>query len=105
MEVLGSAAGAGSGGAAAAEAHKFCLEANEAILHRVATGRPFSVLKYAMTLDGKIACKTGHSYWVSCGESRQVSHLISRLLNLTGVAPLGRRVPPGAEFNIVRLNI
>eukprot|EP00240_Pyramimonas_obovata_P002222 CAMPEP_0118926750 /NCGR_PEP_ID=MMETSP1169-20130426/4373_1 /TAXON_ID=36882 /ORGANISM="Pyramimonas obovata, Strain CCMP722" /LENGTH=457 /DNA_ID=CAMNT_0006868371 /DNA_START=263 /DNA_END=1632 /DNA_ORIENTATION=- len=71
VEVLGSAAGASSGGVSAAEAHRACLEANEAILHRVATGRPFSVLKYAMTLDGKIACKTGHSAWVSCGASRQ----------------------------------
>jgi len=38
---------------------------NEALLHRVATGLPFSVWKYAMTLDGKIATRTGHSAWVS----------------------------------------
>jgi diaminohydroxyphosphoribosylaminopyrimidine deaminase/5-amino-6-(5-phosphoribosylamino)uracil reductase len=29
-----------------------------------------SVLKYAMTLDGKIATHTGHSAWVSNADSR-----------------------------------
>lgn len=29
------------------------------------------VLKYAMTLDGKIATSAGHSAWVSCPASRQ----------------------------------
>jgi riboflavin-specific deaminase-like protein len=35
------------------------------LLHRAALGRPLSLLKYAMTLDGKIATYTGHSTWVS----------------------------------------
>ena len=34
------------------------------------TRRPFSVLKYAMTLDGKIATAHGHAAWVSSAESR-----------------------------------
>jgi len=38
---------------------------NRALLYRVATGRPFSVLKYAMTVDGKIATTSGHSSWVT----------------------------------------
>lgn len=42
-----------------------CLQANEALLHRAVLRRPMSVLKYAMTLDGKIATTTGHSAWVS----------------------------------------
>lgn len=41
------------------------LRVNEALLHRAVTGRPFSVWKYAMTLDGKIASSTGHSAWVT----------------------------------------
>jgi diaminohydroxyphosphoribosylaminopyrimidine deaminase/5-amino-6-(5-phosphoribosylamino)uracil reductase len=41
------------------------LRVNEALLHRVALGLPFSVWKYAMTLDGKIASSTGHSAWVT----------------------------------------
>lgn len=32
--------------------------------------RPLSVLKYAMTLDGKIATNMGHSAWVSSPQSR-----------------------------------
>ena len=35
------------------------------LLHRAVLHRPLSILKYAMTLDGKIATYTGHSAWVS----------------------------------------
>ncbi|KAK9907626.1 hypothetical protein WJX75_007205 [Coccomyxa subellipsoidea] len=49
-----------------------CLQVNEALLHRAVTGRPFSILKYAMTADGKIATSTGHSAWVSSPASRQL---------------------------------
>lgn len=48
-----------------------CLSVNEPLLHRATTKRPFSILKYAMTLDGKIAASTGHSAWVSCPAARQ----------------------------------
>ena len=47
---------------------------NEALLHRVATQLPFSVWKYAMTLDGKIATTACHSAWISgalCGGAGQ----------------------------------
>ena len=44
----------------------------QALLHRAATGRPFSVLKYAMTADGKIATSSGHSAWVSSTDSRKL---------------------------------
>lgn len=37
-------------------------------------GRPWVIAKWAMTLDGKIASRTGHSQWISCEESRQVVH-------------------------------
>lgn len=47
-------------------------QANEALLHRAALGRPLGVLKYAMTLDGKIAASSGHSAWVSSKDSRQI---------------------------------
>lgn len=49
-----------------------CISAVQALLHRAATGRPLSLLKYAMTADGKIACSSGHSAWVSSPDSRKL---------------------------------
>ncbi|MEO0532716.1 MAG: bifunctional diaminohydroxyphosphoribosylaminopyrimidine deaminase/5-amino-6-(5-phosphoribosylamino)uracil reductase RibD [Cyanobacteria bacterium P01_A01_bin.123] len=51
-----------------------CQQLNEAFVHRVRYQRPFGILKYAMTLDGKIATPTGHSAWVSGPESRAQVH-------------------------------
>jgi diaminohydroxyphosphoribosylaminopyrimidine deaminase/5-amino-6-(5-phosphoribosylamino)uracil reductase len=48
------------------------ISAVQALLHRAATGRPLSLLKYAMTADGKIACSSGHSAWVSSPDSRKL---------------------------------
>jgi diaminohydroxyphosphoribosylaminopyrimidine deaminase/5-amino-6-(5-phosphoribosylamino)uracil reductase len=53
-----------------------CQELNEAFVYRILHHRPFGILKYAMTLDGKIAARTGHSAWVSSEASRsEVHHL------------------------------
>ena len=51
-----------------------CRQLNEAFIHRITHRRPFGILKYAMTLDGKIATTTGHSAWVSSPQSRQQVH-------------------------------
>jgi diaminohydroxyphosphoribosylaminopyrimidine deaminase/5-amino-6-(5-phosphoribosylamino)uracil reductase len=37
-------------------------------------GRPFVHAKWAMTLDGKIATRTGHSKWISNRQSRELVH-------------------------------
>ncbi|HEY9860531.1 MAG TPA: bifunctional diaminohydroxyphosphoribosylaminopyrimidine deaminase/5-amino-6-(5-phosphoribosylamino)uracil reductase RibD [Candidatus Obscuribacterales bacterium] len=42
-----------------------CQELNEAFVHRILYHRPFGILKYAMTLDGKIATNSGHSAWIT----------------------------------------
>lgn len=47
---------------------------NEAYLHYMRTGRPFVHLKFAMSLDGKIATRTGDSRWVTGAESRARVH-------------------------------
>jgi diaminohydroxyphosphoribosylaminopyrimidine deaminase/5-amino-6-(5-phosphoribosylamino)uracil reductase len=43
-------------------------------LKRLATGRPWVIAKWAMTLDGKIATGTGSSQWISGETSRAVVH-------------------------------
>jgi diaminohydroxyphosphoribosylaminopyrimidine deaminase/5-amino-6-(5-phosphoribosylamino)uracil reductase len=40
----------------------------------LATGRPWVVAKWAMTLDGKLATRTGDSQWISSEASRAVVH-------------------------------
>ncbi len=47
-----------------------CDALNEIFFHYIKTGRPFVAMKYAMTLDGKIACHTGDSKWVTGEEAR-----------------------------------
>ena len=47
---------------------------HEAFFHSVATGRPFVIAKYAMTLDGRIATAGGDSRWVSGEGSRRWVH-------------------------------
>ena len=47
---------------------------NEAYRHWMATGRPFVILKGAMTLDGKIATKTGQSKWITGEQARRDVH-------------------------------
>ncbi|QDU94202.1 bifunctional diaminohydroxyphosphoribosylaminopyrimidine deaminase/5-amino-6-(5-phosphoribosylamino)uracil reductase RibD [Lignipirellula cremea] len=41
---------------------------------RETTGRPWMIAKWAMTLDGKIASRTGSSRWISNALSRAVVH-------------------------------
>lgn len=53
-----------------------CRAVNEVFFHYMKTELPFVAMKYAMTLDGKIACETGDSKWVTGEEARsQVQHL------------------------------
>ncbi len=51
-----------------------CRQLNEAFIHRITYQQPFGILKYAMTLDGKIAASTGHSAWVTGQASRHRVH-------------------------------
>ena len=51
-----------------------CRQLNEAFIQRIEQGKPLGILKYAMTLDGKIAATTGHSAWVTGKASRHRVH-------------------------------
>lgn len=49
---------------------------NEVYRHWITTGRPFAILKGAMTLDGKIATKTGQSKWITSEQARRDVHRV-----------------------------
>lgn len=51
-----------------------CIRLNEVFFHYIKTGTPFIVSKYAMSLDGKIACAGGDSKWVTGKEAREAVH-------------------------------
>lgn len=51
-----------------------CLELNRVFFHFIRTGRPYVVMKYAMTLDGKIATRTGASRWITGEPARERVH-------------------------------
>jgi diaminohydroxyphosphoribosylaminopyrimidine deaminase/5-amino-6-(5-phosphoribosylamino)uracil reductase len=51
-----------------------CTELNEKFNHYITTGTPFVHAKWAMTLDGKIATRTGDSQWISNAASREYTH-------------------------------
>jgi diaminohydroxyphosphoribosylaminopyrimidine deaminase/5-amino-6-(5-phosphoribosylamino)uracil reductase len=56
------------------ECEKKAREINEAYIKFQLTGLPFITIKYAMSLDGKIATWTGDSKWISGEESRHFVH-------------------------------
>ena len=47
---------------------------NRAFIHRVSTGRPLGLLKWAMSLDGRTALPNGSSQWISGPEARSWVH-------------------------------
>lgn len=51
-----------------------CKQINEVFFKYIETKLPFVTLKYAMTLDGKIASCTGSSRWISNSLSRKYVH-------------------------------
>lgn len=42
-----------------------CQKLNEVFFHYITTGTPYVAMKYAMTMDGKIAAFTGASKWIT----------------------------------------
>ena len=51
-----------------------CEAQNRVFFHYIRTGLPYVVLKYAMTMDGKIATAAGASRWITGEEARRRVH-------------------------------
>ncbi|MBI3040303.1 MAG: bifunctional diaminohydroxyphosphoribosylaminopyrimidine deaminase/5-amino-6-(5-phosphoribosylamino)uracil reductase RibD, partial [Chloroflexi bacterium] len=51
-------------------------EINEAYIKFITSGLPFVTAKFAVSLDGKIATKSGDSEWISGAESRKYVHYL-----------------------------
>ena len=57
-----------------AVAEQEALQLNRAFVHRVRTGRPLGILKWAMSLDGRTALPNGASQWISGPAARDWVH-------------------------------
>ena len=55
-----------------------CRRLNEVFFKYIRTGLPFVTVKFAQTLDGRIATATGHSRWVSSPPSLRLAHRLRR---------------------------
>ena len=51
-----------------------CRAIDEVFFHYIQTGLPLVIAKYAMTLDGKIATRTGASRWITSDVARMRVH-------------------------------
>jgi diaminohydroxyphosphoribosylaminopyrimidine deaminase/5-amino-6-(5-phosphoribosylamino)uracil reductase len=85
---------------------------NEAFLHYIRTRHPFVTLKGAITLDGKIATRTGASRWITGALARQEGHTLRHAADaiLVGLGTvrqddplLTTRLPSGSGVNPLRI--
>jgi diaminohydroxyphosphoribosylaminopyrimidine deaminase/5-amino-6-(5-phosphoribosylamino)uracil reductase len=51
-----------------------CNALNQSFFHYIRSRTPYVIMKYAMTLDGKIATGTGKSQWITSETARQRVH-------------------------------
>ena len=66
---------------------KECERLNEVFIKFVRTGNPFVVLKTAISLDGKIATRTGDSKWITGPQARERVHQIRHQVDAILVGP------------------
>ena len=76
-----------------------CRDLNRAFFHWISTGRPWVTLKWAQSLDGRIAAATGHSQWISSEPSRERAHLL-RALNDAVLVGVGTALNDDPELTV-----
>ncbi len=58
-----------------------CDGLNPVFFHYITTKTPYVVMKYAMTMDGKIATRTGDSQWITGECAREHTHRVRNWLS------------------------
>ncbi len=64
---------------------KEAVELNSIFFHYKKTGKPYIIMKTAMSLDGRIASSQSVSKWISCDKSREFVHKIRRTVSAIAV--------------------
>ena len=76
-----------------------CDRLNPVFFHYITTKTPYVVMKYAMTLDGKIATKTGASKWITGEAARaEVQHMRHRYMGI--MAGIGTVIADDPMLNV-----
>jgi diaminohydroxyphosphoribosylaminopyrimidine deaminase/5-amino-6-(5-phosphoribosylamino)uracil reductase len=76
-----------------------CRKLNEQFLKFIQTRIPFVTLKYAQTIDGRIATATGHSQWISSEASRRYAHTL-RSINDSVLVGAGTVIQDDPELTV-----
>ncbi|MCP4255147.1 MAG: bifunctional diaminohydroxyphosphoribosylaminopyrimidine deaminase/5-amino-6-(5-phosphoribosylamino)uracil reductase RibD [Candidatus Scalindua sp.] len=76
-----------------------CLQLNEHYFKFVKTGMPFITVKYAQTLDGRIATSSGDSQWISSEASRKYVHRL-RGINMGIMVGAGTVVADNPQLTV-----
>ena len=76
-----------------------CDRLNPVFFHYITTKTPYVVMKYAMTLDGEIATKTGASKWITGEAARaEVQHMRHRYMGI--MAGIGTVIADDPMLNV-----
>ncbi|GJQ30362.1 MAG: riboflavin biosynthesis protein RibD [Phycisphaerae bacterium] len=69
------------------EASRLAIGLSDPFVHRVTTGRPWVIAKWAQTIDGRVATRTGESKWISGDLARRRVHRLRARVDavLTGI--------------------
>jgi diaminohydroxyphosphoribosylaminopyrimidine deaminase/5-amino-6-(5-phosphoribosylamino)uracil reductase len=69
------------------DADPLAVSLADPFVHRLSTGQPWVIAKWAQTLDGKVATRTGQSQWISGPECRHRVHQLRGRVDaiLTGI--------------------